>query len=107
MLRLRVEVYGDMVGSLSLGPGGRTYLEGRGLNPDFAAVQGLRSIDGATEWTELYDRLASTRSMEALEAAGLARDGKIWMPWWDRTPARSWLTPITWASGFGQKRNSR
>ena len=84
---LRAEVYGNMVARLSLGPSGRAYLEDRGLNPDFASVQGLRSIDGGTEWTKLYDHLVSTHSMEALEAAGLARDGKTWMPWWDKTPA--------------------
>jgi len=76
-----------MAVSLSLGPGGRSYLEGRGLNPDFASVQGLRSIDSPTRWTELYEHLDSTHSMEALEAAGLARDGKTWMPWWGKAPA--------------------
>lgn len=85
--RVRAEVYGDMVASLSLGSGGRAYLRGRGLNPDFASVQGLRSIDCLTEWSELYDHFASTHSMEALEAAGLARDGKAWMPWWGKAPA--------------------
>ena len=85
--RVRAEVYGDIAASLTLGPGGRAYLEGRGLNPDFASIQGLRSIDGPTEWAELYERLGSTHSMEALEAAGLARDGKTWMPWGGRVPA--------------------
>ena len=84
---LRAQVYGDMVTSLSLGPSGRAYLGGRGLNPDFASVQGLRSIDGSAEWIKLYNHLVSTHSREALEAAGLARDGKTWMPWWDKTPA--------------------
>ena len=34
----RAEVYGYLVGSLCLGAVGRAYLEGRGLNPDFASV---------------------------------------------------------------------
>ena len=87
VLRLRSELYGNLVTRLSLGPTGRVYLEGRGLNPDFASAQGLRSIDDATEWTKLYSYLVSTHSTEALEAAGLARDGKTWMPWWDKPPA--------------------
>ena len=62
-------------------------MEGRGLNPDFASVQGLRSIDDEAAWTELYRHLASAHSMDALEAAGLARDGKTWTPWWDKVPA--------------------
>ena len=87
MLCLRSEVYGDMAAYLVLGPSGRAYLERRGLNPDFASVQGLRSIDGPTGWAELYEHLGSAHSTEALETAGLARDGKEWLPWWGRVPA--------------------
>ena len=88
VLRLRAEVYGDMVATLCLGPGGRAYLESRALNPDFAAVQGLRSIDSPKEWTELVEHLSSAHSMEHLQAAGFAReDGKAWLPWRDKPPA--------------------
>ena len=85
--RIRAEVYGETVANLVLGPRGRTYLETRGVNSDFASVQGLRSIDGPTQWTELYEHLGSIHSMEALGAAGFARDGNAWMPWGGRVPA--------------------
>lgn len=83
----RQVVYGTLVSSLKLGPRGRKYLEGRGLNPDFAAVQGLRSIETPDEWESLRVHLVDQCGGENVEAAGFGAEARPWWPWRGAVPA--------------------
>lgn len=85
--RLRQEVYGAIVASLTLGPQAREYLEGRGLNPDFAHVQGLRSVESVEEWRSLHAGLLAAHGAPALGAAGFGTASSPWLPWRGRVPA--------------------
>jgi hypothetical protein len=53
----RVAVHGFIRDALTLGPRGRAYLEGRGLDADAAHAFGFRSLEGAA-WRALEDSLA-------------------------------------------------
>ena len=53
----RVAVHGFIRDALTLGPRGRAYLEGRGLDADAAHAFGFRSLEGAA-WRALEDALA-------------------------------------------------
>ena len=91
--RIRAEVYGEMVANLFLGPQGRAYMEARGLDPDFALVQGIRSIESPDEWIEISRRLAANHEPGELVAAGFAYEpdngGQVcpWLPWRGQVPA--------------------
>ena len=93
VVRIRAEVYGSVVANLRLGEGGRSYLAGRGLNPDFASVQGLRSLDSERAWSDLGRYLVSAFTRDQLVVAGFALrpdDGsppRPWFPWYGRVPA--------------------
>ena len=90
--RIRAEVYGELVASLFLGPRGRAYMETRGLEPDFALVQGIRSVESPDEWIDISGRLCANHEPGELVAAGFAYEpdnGGVcpWLPWHGKVPA--------------------
>ena len=93
VMQTRAEVYGSIVANLRLGDDGRSYLAGRGLDSDFASVQGLRSIDSEPMWSDLRSYLVGAFTPDQLVIAGFAYqpddDGgpRRWLPWYGSVPA--------------------
>ena len=91
--RYRAEVYGELVANLFLGPRGRKYLGGRGLDADFASILGIRSVESWKEWTSIEKRLSARYDLEQRIVAGFAYipdegpPARWWLPWWGRVPA--------------------
>ena len=83
----RLEVLGDMIARTTLGSSGRDYLAGRGLSPDLADAHGVRSMGGPDDWRATWADLTRLHGIEGMEAAGLARDGRAWIPWGGKVPA--------------------
>jgi len=76
-------IYGHLFDRMGLGPLGREYLEGRGLDPTKAKRVGVRSVESDADWGEV--RMAVWP--DELQTAGLAGrgdDGVYPVPW--RTP---------------------
>jgi hypothetical protein len=70
----RAHVHGFIRDTLTLGPRGRAYLEGRGLDPDAAHAFGFRSLEDAAAWRALEDALAEEFTRDEREAAGVGTE---------------------------------
>ncbi len=70
----RAHVHGFIRDTLTLGPRGRAYLEGRGLDPDAAHAFGFRSFEDAAAWRMLEDALAEEFTRDEREAAGVGTE---------------------------------
>ena len=68
----RSAVFGTVLETLTLGPQGRAYLEGRGFDPDAAAAYGFRSVEHRDGWAALLAALAGEYHPAELAAANLA-----------------------------------
>ena len=95
----RAHVHGFIRDTLTLGPRGRAYLEGRGLDPDAAHAFGFRSFEDAAAWRMLEDALAEEFTRDERMAAGVApanlqakqreEDRQPGVPWYDLEGGRS------------------
>lgn len=83
----REEVYGVLVEITKLGPGGRLYLEERGIDPGHAAAWGVRSLEDSHEWERIAAELKAL-GIDKLQTAGLMSANREWtFPWGGRRAA--------------------
>ncbi len=83
----RAEAQGAVVSLSTLGPLGRDYLNGRGLDPDHAAVLGFGAWESEKEARAIVAQVGEVLGPDAIEAAGFGSSSRVWLPWAGKFPA--------------------